>query len=1450
MVQTLTDDENGIYVYFDNGLAGYDKVEFSLDEGNTFIPMVNLEELSKLSGNIPGTESVTYESLAVALNDLDKTNVAELYTFVTPVKIAEGEPIKFRGTASGKVFDAISYQGLDYESEKRGALREWGYQYENFQWTTSESLSVSAENNCYYAPVLAMQYKYTDDNVATSSGGDKGYHVLIKKFKSYPTIPSVVYYDAQYTLEGEFGALNSINLSGINSQSADSEGSYALGDGNSGLRGTVYRANAVIYDYYSDWELSGRPLSELTDSYAHNSSEIIPGGSFSQNTDSLSYSYQGYSLNEIIADYYLSHSSSENPLKPLYFGSNNLFSGLIGATNSNDAAYFNIFGGEEASVTSYENDVFYVWNRLQRGGILDYQRTAHGGSNSRAVTNLVKRVDGTLQLPGTSIPLAYFDESFLTGTNNKNAVYADVYDNVSFDFELNEQTGYYEFDSTKSQHATRLTKNTSNGSYYMRYTNEGVKKGYEAQNSQTLYQFYPFNSPAANESLAMENLMFGMKLSIPFNLKKDDNNGNIFKFSGDDDVWIYVDDEDDVLLDIGGTHTAVGGVIDFDSRYAVVGSTYSEQTGGTSGGINAGQKMAFAAGVALGVKNHDITTIDSASFFDNTYTNVEFSATIDEENGLYIVMLYGENAGEYKFLLNKVPDSVYVNSGSELLTEHVLTIYYMERGLNSSNFKLAFKFTPNTDITVQKEWADSLDHSDDNVSVALYQAAEQKTAFATTHMPPNTEAILVRLLPKDHNNQDMTGISKFMRPSTAEEPSTAEIISDVHSGMNTFATLTINGFTLTKENFPFLQSGMEMTITKIAADNTETIITADDFLNSSAQQSGADKERVYIKVEKNERLKVVFSVKSVVDNGYPSIDDPCIWSIPHADGWLVELRAYGYDEKGILSQCNIQGVSTVNGEPPNFDQEDIVPDPYDVNFVILQSIRSREIANDGNGKINGHIYFSYVSTVLDGGSIEFDTKVNEKERFIHLWQISKWSGTTFSLGDDPDIFFSEDIKLVDGAIYGGGTKWVYTLNNITKDQYFFIFALNNNLIKDENYWSLLETPTFERSYPLYTYKYTDIKKFDLENKILSSESNWEYQWKNLPVIGDDNIRYTYFIREEEISSYTAKYFNAQGRELTPQTFTINDDEIEVFPVRDMVYIKIVNTPQCSLSISKTWLNQGLNQPPDSIVINIYTSDGVLRKSLPINPDDFGQWHTTCDTLTGYFMNAEGKYAPIDYYAAEAEIYDTEGKLIDFNPTFSIGEDLIDGELLNLSDGNTITAYKFNLIGTSNIEISIENTLEPLFNFILEKVDETDSNLKLSGAEFTLEKLEDIDFANLTYITDESGIIDFGNLPYGKYCLTEITAPIGYKLYTEPITFTVDENGYAFDSATPNTQNIADWDEDKPMLSLKLSNQLRNVIMLPNTGGRGTAKYYLIGGLFITFLLLHTAYSFFKKRKEK
>lgn len=158
------------------------------------------------------------------------------------------------------------------------------------------------------------------------------------------------------------------------------------------------------------------------------------------------------------------------------------------------------------------------------------------------------------------------------------------------------------------------------------------------------------NSSDQSGDASKLNYGFGQKFDLKFRLTSDgkvvnpDNNKkeNIkFDFSGDDDVWVFIDGQ--LVLDIGGDHGVVTGKIDFVEKKATVSK----------------------------VKN--ASSNESQSNVEKFQENVEtsFPNALDTED--------------------------------YFTKEHTLTMFYMERGLWESNMKITFNFPQENKLTVEKE---------------------------------------------------------------------------------------------------------------------------------------------------------------------------------------------------------------------------------------------------------------------------------------------------------------------------------------------------------------------------------------------------------------------------------------------------------------------------------------------------------------------------------------------------------------------------------------------------------------------------------------------------------------------------------------------------------------------------------------------------------------------------
>ena len=421
---------------------------------------------------------------------------------------------------------------------------------------------------------------------------------------------------------------------------------------------------STLYDYYTDYELNGNNRKNYDNDNAVNQRHWVPFRQFDQ---AISDYYQSYVNNNtgksIIYPIYTGHfqpsdwapkfADIASTLNLYGWSSYNIF---IAANNSN----FDIGGGNEKNSYAFQ-------------GIVADKRDS----------------DGDIVMNGTTLKEPHFNEEFLTSKNSKNAKLGEVYHNVEFPFTQKEvfvesdQKGkgvkYWWFDSSKT--SLYLRKDTNSDQLYLgndstgettaEYLSEASHNVDSASNPNkvsTQYGFFPFNETTTSKSAVRYNYGYGAKLEIPFTLTstgtvKDDYNNEIpirFYFSGDDDVWVFIDNQ--LVLDIGGAHAKVSGVLEFDQR---------------------DNKKNTVTSYVSQVKNNKTDKYGAEECDKNNHKT--------ETNITYL----GKTETYYKNASVSIPG---LSTG-----KHTLTMYYMERGMWESNMAVAFNFPDNNELQVQKE---------------------------------------------------------------------------------------------------------------------------------------------------------------------------------------------------------------------------------------------------------------------------------------------------------------------------------------------------------------------------------------------------------------------------------------------------------------------------------------------------------------------------------------------------------------------------------------------------------------------------------------------------------------------------------------------------------------------------------------------------------------------------
>lgn len=185
----------------------------------------------------------------------------------------------------------------------------------------------------------------------------------------------------------------------------------------------------------------------------------------------------------------------------------------------------------------------------------------------------------------------------LFATDGSNTDYTSVYTNVQVPFIYDPETGYYTLSSddnavyfangTGASDSTMLIadkpaayRNRTIGSYYVTGFQPFSSLSSNTKTDQAVKSARKVNADNANTSAYTcdPTYGFGLVTDVTFQMtdtgKDAKGNDIVFEFSGDDDVWVYIDGV--LALDIGGTHDAINGKINFATGDVTLSSSYDK----------------------------------------------------------------------------------------------------------------------------------------------------------------------------------------------------------------------------------------------------------------------------------------------------------------------------------------------------------------------------------------------------------------------------------------------------------------------------------------------------------------------------------------------------------------------------------------------------------------------------------------------------------------------------------------------------------------------------------------------------------------------------------------------------------------------------------------------------------------------------------------------------------
>ena len=426
-----------------------------------------------------------------------------------------------------------------------------------------------------------------------------------------------------------------------------------------------------MYDYYTDYELNGNNRDN------YNSTYYTPGegGGFASQRSWVTFRQ----FDRALSDYY----SNCKAQYPIYTGHFQPTYSNWGITFETISAALNLWGFNK----DFENK-----NRFMAINNSTINEDGSGTRYDYAYQGLVKDKTSTGDATGepllkdttTTTVEPHFNKEFLSGTNTKNAKLGDVYDNVAFPFTkrqiFDEDQGvdYWYFDSQDT--TLYLKQDSTTEQYFLKSSTENRERSRNLDSnsaqksinkngqSVSFYGYFPFNETATAGRASTYNYGFGTKLQMDFTLtddgmvetnktgedgKKEKTNIKFF-FSGDDDVWVFIDGK--LALDVGGAHGKVSGLLEFgetsDGKNSVTAYVSKVKQGGTSG------------------SDQDKNSVKTVTYNgEPIYFYAQGTTLNDLDKG----------------------------------KKHTLTMYYMERGMWESNMAVAFNFPDNNELQVQKE---------------------------------------------------------------------------------------------------------------------------------------------------------------------------------------------------------------------------------------------------------------------------------------------------------------------------------------------------------------------------------------------------------------------------------------------------------------------------------------------------------------------------------------------------------------------------------------------------------------------------------------------------------------------------------------------------------------------------------------------------------------------------
>ena len=1237
--------------------------------------------------------------------------------------------------------------------------------------------------------------------------------------------------------------------------------------------GTKY-ITSTLYDYYTDYELNGLNRDTYPDSTTSSQRGFV---TFEQFNRALSSAYTAN--NNVKYPLYTGHFQPSiggwaNPFAAVAAGM-----GLYGWSNDTTSTAYNTFMAVNNSALDDSGKGSDDYNRTFQG--LVESKTSDGTGNGLPLLRTKNSTTNASVDP-------HFDKDFLQGKNAFNTVLGKVYEDVSFPLKQkavfaqdpnrpadNDPEGkakYWYYDSNET--SLYLKHGSARQSYYL--AGDGINEASHNRDAGNKtdnmgYGFFPFNETVTG-SASQYNYGFGAKLQFDFTLtengkvivRTDSSGKNIevpikFFFSGDDDVWVYIDGE--LMLDVGGAHGKASGLLEFGEN--------------------------------------------------NTVTPYVSSNKNTDQNDTMVYKGYGSGETTKTVNYNGQPITFNRKGTTKPLKDqstHTLTMYYMERGMWESNMALAFNFPDHNELQVEKQvdvsdvnplFRDSFKNQKiftfniQNLATHYKAKATDEPAIETYKLPDTVYSSVTGLryvspLPEDvdkdrgsavlwsSDKSDPSSLYRDQRRGTLTWDSAIDISPysyltfDVYVQGNQTDTCALSNLyvelwdTSGKQMGCLGTKGLQSSDVYGAATalHPGTWYTVRLMLNSLKQVEGFDKTQLKsITVGDN-------YARSIYLRNFTFSSAP---TLPKQTGFTTaqyDVPDYGSAESGKLENAAYAVFSSNLGNGDVVDEKGrfLLQDGETVTFND-QFRRGSYIAL--REQIDPELYDTTWTVYENGVPV---TNVSGKADVVTTGSVSTLQNIS---GTAPNDGRTE--KAVVATLDGHNTKNEYT--EAKKPSTALVFRSYRSSADDNELTKLkvvfnnkvktgkliirkvpAEGETLEGKTFTFTVRFGDVGGQSLGDTIAPKEYTCTVEkhgdeYYGEIVIDKIPVGTRFVVSENQQTGTSLKSVSIKGG----KDCAVAADGVKVYGAiaegeANAATATFENTARelIDITVKKEWKTQdGTTDIPQADLPNaIY-----LQLQRTETPNVANSWQKVSGYESVELKKPDGyegwtkQFTGLDKYDASK----SESARVAY--TYRVLESATaGGHFYGSADGDVIEigGKKYKVLNTTRVTgdstnktLTLTNQLQDAkYKLVITKQDAQDNSIKLGGVEFKLEKLDTVPSETKTGTTAAgTGELTFADLTPGKYRLTETKTAEGYTLLAEPIEFTLTADGRCLRGDETFVETTAGADG---VYNIALTIYNRKGFTLPHTGADAPSLWLLIGLPALVAVLLVLVFRYNKK----